>query len=56
MPTFSNTSPLLYLHQTGRLDLLKRLYGIVHSAPAVLSELRAGAKLGVSVPEPRDID
>jgi hypothetical protein len=56
MPTFSNTSPLLYLHQTGRLDLLKRLYGTVYLAPAVLSELRAGAKLGVSVPEPRDID
>lgn len=56
MLTFSNTSPLLYLHQTGRIDVLKRLYGTVHYAPAVLSELRAGAALGVSVPEPQDID
>jgi|SRR6185312_5132745 len=27
----SNTSPLLYLHQAGQLDLLKRLYGRVLS-------------------------
>lgn len=56
MLTFSNTSPLLYLHQTGRLDLLKRIYETVHLAPAVLSELRAGAALGVSVPEPQKVD
>jgi predicted nucleic acid-binding protein len=54
--TPSNTSPLLYLHQTGHLDLLKRLYGRIGLAPAVLSELRAGAALGISVPEPADHD
>lgn len=56
MLAISNTSPLLYLHQTGRIDLLKRLYGKIDLAPAVLSELRAGAVLGISVPEPRDLD
>jgi predicted nucleic acid-binding protein len=56
MLAISNTSPLLYLHLTNRLDLLKRLYGKVHVAPAVLSELRAGAALGISVPEPGQLD
>lgn len=56
MRAISNTSPLLYLHQTGRLDLLQRLYGTVNLAPAVLSELHAGAALGISVPEPGDLD
>jgi predicted nucleic acid-binding protein len=56
MLVISNTSPLLYLHQTGRLDLLKRLYGGISLAPAVLSELRAGAELGILVPEPADMD
>jgi len=56
MLVISNTSPLLYLHQTSRLDLLKRLYGRISLAPAVLSELRAGAALGISVPEPADVD
>ena len=42
MPTISNTSPLLYLHQTRRLDVLRQLYERVSVAPAVLSELRAG--------------
>lgn len=41
--TISNTSPLLYLHQTGHLDLLKRLDRVVNLAPAVQSELHAGA-------------
>ena len=49
MLAISNTSPLLYLHQTGRIDLLKRLHGKIDLAPAVLSELRAGAVLGISV-------
>jgi predicted nucleic acid-binding protein len=47
----SNTSPLLYLHQVGQLDLLWRLYGQVQIPPAVREELRAGAEQGVSVPD-----
>lgn len=56
MLVISNTSPLLYLHQTGRLDLLKGLYGRIDFAPALLSDLRARAALGDSVPEPGDHD
>jgi predicted nucleic acid-binding protein len=47
----SNTSPLLYLHQVGQLDLLLRLYDQVQIPPAVREELRAGAEQGVSVPD-----
>jgi predicted nucleic acid-binding protein len=46
----SNTSPLLYLHQVGHLDLLWRLYGRVQIPLAVKREL-AGAELGVAVPD-----
>jgi predicted nucleic acid-binding protein len=46
-----NTSPLLYLHQVGRLDLLRDLYGRVQIPMAVRSELQAGAARGVSVPD-----
>lgn len=47
----SNTSPLLYLHQVGQLDLLHRLYGQVVVPAAVRDELRVGAERGVSTPE-----
>jgi len=47
----SNTSPLLYLHQVGHLELLPRLYGQVQIPLAVQDELRAGAELGVAVPD-----
>jgi|SRR5436305_9683027 len=47
----SNTSPLLYLHQVGHLDLLWRLYGQVQIPPAVEKELQAGAERGVAVPD-----
>ncbi len=46
----SNTSPLLYLHQIGRIDLLETLYGAVIAPPAVALELRVGAEKGVDVP------
>jgi predicted nucleic acid-binding protein len=48
--TFSNTSPLLYLHLINQLDLLPQLYGTVHIPPAVDAELQAGAERGVDVP------
>jgi predicted nucleic acid-binding protein len=49
--TFSNTSPLLYLHLIKRLELLPQLYGNVYIPPAVESELQAGAARGVNVPQ-----
>jgi predicted nucleic acid-binding protein len=48
--TICNTSPLLYLHIVGQLDLLPQLYGQVLIPPAVQAELRAGAQRGVNVP------
>lgn len=47
----SNTSPLLYLHQIGRIELLKKLYGAVVAPPAVERELRVGSAKGVDVPD-----
>jgi len=49
--TISNTSPVLYLHLTGHLDLLAQLYGEVVVPSAVEDELRAGAERGVAVPD-----
>jgi predicted nucleic acid-binding protein len=46
----SNTSPLLYLHQVGQLDLLHRLYGRIVIPPAVREELRIGAERGIATP------
>lgn len=46
----SNTTPLQYLHQVGRLDLLPRLYGRVIVPRAVADELRQGQLKGIDVP------
>jgi uncharacterized protein len=46
-----NTSPLLYLHQLGRLDLLPALYGRVTIPEAVVVELHEGRRLGHAVPD-----
>jgi predicted nucleic acid-binding protein len=48
--TICNTSPLLYLHQIDRLNLLKQLYKTVLFPPAVEAELSAGAEQGINVP------
>src|SRR5262245_7616892 len=45
-----NTSPLLYLHQLGRLDLLPALYVRVTIPAAVAFELHEGERLGHAVP------
>ena len=47
----SNTSPVLYLHQVGRLDLLWKLYGQVQIPQAVEAEIRAGTQQGIVVPD-----
>ena len=51
-----NTSPLLYLHQVSRLELLHELYGDVRIPPAVKDELQVGYERGVDVPRATNID
>lgn len=46
-----NTSPLLYLHQVGQLQLLQQLYGKITVPTAVTQELEVGKEQGVDVPE-----
>lgn len=46
----SNTSPLLYLHQLGRIDLLPALYSHVLVPASVVEELAAGRAAGHDVP------
>ena len=53
--TISNTSPLLYLHLAGQLNLLRDLYGTVCVPPAVEAELAVGAARGVDVPAVRNL-
>lgn len=48
----SNTSPLLYLHQIGQLDLVRKLYGELVVPEAVAHELARGRELGIDVPDP----
>ena len=47
----SNTSPLLYLHQAGQLDILPRPYRAVVVPAEVQAELREGRRLGFNVPD-----
>jgi predicted nucleic acid-binding protein len=51
-----NTSPLLYLHQVGCLELLQQLYGTITVPPAVPQELEVGKLQGVDVPEVNSIE
>jgi predicted nucleic acid-binding protein len=51
-----NTSPLQYLHQLDRLELLHLLAGRVVVPPAVIDELAVGKANGVAVPEPLTLD
>jgi len=46
----SNTSPLLYLHQLGSIDLLPVLYSQVIVPVSVVEELTAGRAAGHDVP------
>ena len=45
-----NTSALQYLHQLGRLELLRELYGRVTVPDAVAAGVAAGKKQGVDLP------
>lgn len=51
-----NTSPLLYLHQIGHLELLQKLYSGILTPPAVIEELAVGKKQGINVPDIHSID
>jgi predicted nucleic acid-binding protein len=46
----SDTSPLQYLHQSGRLELLPRLFDRVIVPPAVIGELAEGRARGHDLP------
>jgi len=53
----SNTSPLQYLHQLGKLELLCSISGGKLIVPgAVAEELDIGRSRGVDLPEPGSID
>ena len=51
-----NTSPMLYLHQVGCLELLRQLYSTITVPPAVPQELEIGKLQGVDVPEVNSIE
>ena len=54
MPEYiCNTSPLQYLHQLGRLEILPALTGKLVVLFAVMAELEAGRNLGCDVPDLR---
>lgn len=52
----SDTSPLQYLHQIRKLDLLTRLVTRVLIPPAVASELAEGRNRGIDLPDPAGLD
>lgn len=48
----TNTSPLLYLHQLDRIELLRDLYQRIVVPTAVSDELAEGGRRGHAVPDP----
>lgn len=46
-----NTSPLLYLHQVGQLEILPQLYSQIIAPIAVEQELAAGKVSNINVPD-----
>ncbi|MDJ0899962.1 MAG: DUF3368 domain-containing protein [Xenococcus sp. MO_188.B8] len=46
-----NTSPLLYLHQVGCLELLQKLYQNIYVPNAVQEELNVGKNQGIDIPK-----
>jgi predicted nucleic acid-binding protein len=49
--TIVNTSPLLYLHQIGQIDLFLKLYNQITVPIAVQQELEVGKAQGIDVPD-----
>ena len=52
---FCNTSPLQYLHQIGKLELLPTLFEEVQVAEAVAAELAEGSRRQISLPNIRQL-
>lgn len=52
----SNTSPLLYLYRVGALTWAQTLFSEIWIPPAVVEELREGARKGYDVPDPERLD
>ena len=52
----TNTSPLFYLHQINRIDLLQTLYSQITVPAAVQRELEAGQAQGLSIPNLNNLD
>jgi hypothetical protein len=56
MPEYiCNTSPLQYLHQLGRIEILPALTGRIIVPVPVIAELEAGRALGCDVPDMRGL-
>ena len=51
-----NTSPLLYLHQVGQLEILPQLYSQIIAPTAVEQELAVGKASSIDVPELSHLD
>ena len=51
-----NTSPLQYLHQLNLLHILPALASKVIVPPAVVDELATGRAVGMSLPDPTDLE
>jgi len=51
-----NTSPLLYLHQVGQLEVLPQLYSQIIAPIAVEQELAAGKVSNINVPDLSRLD
>ena len=51
----TNTSPLLYLHQLGCIQLLGEMYGTVIVPQGVVGELEVGRAAGHDVPQVTDL-
>jgi len=54
--TVVNTSPLQYLFQLDRLDLLKTLFGRIVVPPEVVTEIEIGRKDGILLPNLYSLD
>lgn len=52
----ADTSVLYYMYQISLLELLPKLYGTVTVTPEVVSELEAGAKQGLTVPDVKALE
>lgn len=56
MQIVSNTSPIYYLHQISRLDLLVELFGKIVVPLEVMDELKAGKNQGLNIPDVKSFE